>query len=86
MVQRNIPAYLIVNKRASQGCSLRKRPPRKGDRKPEREYAKMKIIKDFQNWRRYRATVAELDRLTNHELDDLGLSRADIPNVARRSR
>ena len=32
---------------------------------------------------RYRETVRELSRLTDCELDDLGLSRSDIQYVAR---
>ncbi len=32
---------------------------------------------------RYRETVRELSRLTNRELDDLGLSRSEIDFVAR---
>ncbi len=44
----------------------------------------MKLIDNFRNWRRYRNTVNELSRLSNRELNDLGISRTDIPNVARR--
>lgn len=32
---------------------------------------------------RYRETVRELSRLTDRELDDLGLSRSEIPFIAR---
>lgn len=34
---------------------------------------------------RYRETVRELSRLTDRELNDLGISRADIPYIARRA-
>lgn len=34
-------------------------------------------------WRRYNRTVSELNALTNRELDDLGIMRADIGRVAR---
>ena len=34
---------------------------------------------------RYRETVRELSRLTDRELDDLGISRYDIESVARGS-
>ncbi len=37
----------------------------------------------FRNWRRYRATVRQLDRLSTRELDDIGISRGDIYRVAR---
>ena len=33
--------------------------------------------------RHYRKTMSELARLTNTELNDLGVSRIDIPSVAR---
>ena len=45
----------------------------------------MNLARSFQSWRRYRQTTAELNRLTQRELADLGLSRADIPAVARRA-
>lgn len=34
-------------------------------------------------WRRYRATVAELDDLTDRQLADIGISRGNIAAVAR---
>lgn len=46
----------------------------------------MDIIGSFKNWRSYRRTVAELGALSNRELDDLGISRSEIPHVARRGR
>jgi uncharacterized protein YjiS (DUF1127 family) len=33
-------------------------------------------------WRRYRAAIAELENLDLRTLDDIGISRADIPRVA----
>ena len=45
----------------------------------------MNLIRDYRNWRRYRNTVSELSRLSNRELNDLGLSRGDIPYVARKA-
>ncbi|MCR5859884.1 MULTISPECIES: DUF1127 domain-containing protein [Mesorhizobium] len=45
----------------------------------------MNIIRNYRNWRRYRETVSELNRLSNRELTDLGISRSDIPFVARKS-
>lgn len=44
----------------------------------------MNLIRNYRDWRRYRQTVNELSRLTNRELDDLGITRGDIPAVARR--
>jgi uncharacterized protein YjiS (DUF1127 family) len=41
------------------------------------------LIADFKNYRLYRKTVSELQRLTNDELIDLGLHRAGIKASAR---
>ncbi|WP_127523735.1 DUF1127 domain-containing protein [Mesorhizobium sp. Z1-4] len=45
----------------------------------------MNLIRNYRNWRRYRDTVNELNRLSSRELNDLGINRGDIPFVARRS-
>ena len=45
----------------------------------------MNIIRNYRNWRRYRDTVNELSRLSNRELNDLGISRGDIAFIARKS-
>ncbi len=45
----------------------------------------MNLIRNYRNWRRYRETVSELDRLSNRELADLGMTRSDIPFIARKS-
>ena len=39
----------------------------------------------FAAWRRYRESVRELSRLTDRELDDLGIGRADIHDLVRQS-
>lgn len=36
-------------------------------------------------WRRYRDSVRELSRLSDRELSDLGIGRADIYDVVRQS-
>ena len=41
------------------------------------------LISRFNDWRAYRRTVAELASLTDRELHDIGISRADIRHVAR---
>ncbi len=46
----------------------------------------MDIIGKFKDWRAYRRTVSELSALSNRELSDLGISRSDIPFIARRAR
>jgi uncharacterized protein YjiS (DUF1127 family) len=45
----------------------------------------MTIARTLNNWRKYRQTVTELGRMTNRELNDLGINRADIQAVARAS-
>lgn len=45
----------------------------------------MNLMHNYRNWRRYRDTVNELSRLSNRELNDLGINRGDIPFVARRA-
>ncbi|MGV0879398.1 DUF1127 domain-containing protein [Martelella sp. FLE1502] len=44
----------------------------------------MNIQRSFNNWLKYRETVAELGRMSNRELSDLGISRSDIRSVARK--
>lgn len=46
----------------------------------------MNLVRSFNNWRRYRETVNELSQLSTRELNDLGISRGDIPYVARQAR
>lgn len=43
------------------------------------------IVGQYRNWRKYRSTYDELMSLSNRELEDLGISRADIPTIARRT-
>ena len=45
----------------------------------------MNLVRSYNNWRRYRETVAELGKLTSRELNDLGINRGDIPFIARAS-
>jgi uncharacterized protein YjiS (DUF1127 family) len=45
----------------------------------------MNLVRSYNAWRRYRTTVAELGRLTNRELNDLGINRGEIPFVAMSS-
>ena len=39
----------------------------------------------FTEWSGYRRTYNELSRLSNRELDDLGIARMDIKSIARRT-
>ncbi len=45
----------------------------------------MNIARSYKNWRSFRNTIAELERLSNRELSDLGIARGDIRSVARSS-
>ncbi|WP_082659851.1 DUF1127 domain-containing protein [Aureimonas sp. AU40] len=45
----------------------------------------MNIARSFNAWRQYRNTATELNRLSQGELSDLGISRSDIPALARQS-
>lgn len=65
--------------------------PRLGSKRSQREIAKnevneMNLIDNYRNWRRYRRTCNELNSLSERELTDLGISRHDIPRVARGAR
>ena len=46
----------------------------------------MGLIRNYREWRRTRETVSELNRLSNRELQDLGISRSEIPYIARQAR
>jgi uncharacterized protein YjiS (DUF1127 family) len=41
------------------------------------------ILSKVRNYLQYRETVAELSRLTDRELEDLGISRYEIETFAR---
>lgn len=41
------------------------------------------IVSKIQSYLRYRETVRELSKLSDRELDDLGIVRNDIMNIAR---
>jgi len=45
----------------------------------------MNLFRSFNNWRRYRTTVNELNRLSTHELNDLGINRSEIAAIARKA-
>jgi uncharacterized protein YjiS (DUF1127 family) len=43
----------------------------------------MNIARSLTNWRKYRQTITELGRMSDRELNDLGIGRQDIRRVAR---
>lgn len=47
--------------------------------------SKMELIKNIREWRRFRATREALSRLSDRELNDLGIGRGEIDYTARRA-
>ncbi|MAA57204.1 MAG: hypothetical protein CL855_01820 [Cryomorphaceae bacterium] len=43
----------------------------------------MKITKSYTKRKQYRRTIEELRRLTDQELNDIGINRGDIHSIAR---
>lgn len=61
-----------------------KRPPESGRTARKDTMRNTTTVLDrYRRWRRYRATVRELQGLTPRELSDLGINRADISRLAR---
>jgi uncharacterized protein YjiS (DUF1127 family) len=55
---------------------------------PPREKVKVMfdtVVKKLRSYSKYQETYRELSRLSARELNDLGISRADIPYIARRA-
>lgn len=44
-----------------------------------------RLVDSYRNWRTYRDTYNELMRLSQRDLADLGISRTDIPSIARQA-
>ena len=40
------------------------------------------VVQAYRQWRRYNDSLRELNRLGDHELADIGLTRSDIPRAA----
>lgn len=53
--------------------------------RPQERNRTMNLARSFNNWRKYRQTCTELGRMSDRELNDLGIGRADIPYVARQA-
>jgi uncharacterized protein YjiS (DUF1127 family) len=51
----------------------------------DRKETTMNITRAYSNWRKYRQTITELGRMSNRELNDLGIQRDDIRSVARQA-
>lgn len=71
-----LSTYIHLNKQTNAANTLQTPDsPRKG--------IIMNVARSFNNWRKYRQTVSELGRMSNRDLHDLGIDRADIQRVAR---
>ena len=46
----------------------------------------MNVLRTIRNYRNYRRTIGQLNAMSNHQLDDLGIVRADIADIARSAR
>ncbi len=40
------------------------------------------VVRMLRAWRRFNASIRELNRLGDRELADIGISRSDIPRIA----
>jgi uncharacterized protein YjiS (DUF1127 family) len=56
-----------------------------GSQETKAKTMELNLIRNYRNWRRYRDTVSELNRLSNRELSDLGIARGDIRYIAKTS-
>ncbi|AHK44284.1 protein Gid-like protein [Ensifer adhaerens OV14] len=54
-------------------------------RQTDLEEKVMNPIRIAKSWINYRRTVSELGNLSNHALNDIGITRYDIRNIASRS-
>jgi uncharacterized protein YjiS (DUF1127 family) len=55
-------------------------PAKSGNRKAK--IMLVAILNFLQSWRRYNASLNELNQLGDRELADIGITRSDIPRVA----
>ena len=78
LLEAGCPVYMQCTTRLSLWA-----PPRSGISPRKTTMFVTMIAAKIRAYLRYRETVRELSRLTDRELDDLGLSRSDIQYVAR---
>ena len=43
----------------------------------------LSIVRLFRDWQRYGLAMQELSHLSDRELADIGITRSDIPRIAR---
>lgn len=82
LVSRGIP-YIQVNKsggHADNNCRFPNCPIVR-----RKMTVATNILATYRNWRKYRETCSELMRLTSRELNDLGINRGDITQIAKQT-
>ena len=77
-------ALLVLEARGYTGANHRSNTDRPKFKKDDEE-TPMNPIRIVKNWLAYRRTLNELGSLSNHALNDIGLTRYDIRNVAART-
>ena len=50
-----------------------------------RRQGETKLTSSYLSWRKYRETCEKLQKLSDRELGELGITRDDIPFIARRA-
>ena len=76
LLTREVKPYMpVIENTAAPGWQPLLQARRKG--------MNMNVAHSFNNWRKYRRTVSELGRMSNHRLSDIGIERSDIPRIAR---
>ena len=78
LLEAGCPAYMQCTTKLSLWA-----PPRSGISLRKTTMFVTMIAAKIRAYLRYRETVRELSRLTDRELDDLGLSRSEISFIAR---
>jgi len=73
----------VHNKTSSSYIALVAAATRSRNRKKTMTRKTNTLYDRFRRWRRYRDTVRELQGLSTHELNDLGINRVDISRLAR---
>lgn len=62
------------------------RPQKSRSRTTAKDENMTSMRQSFKNWRKFRNTYNELNRMSDRELSDIGMTRGDIPFVARQAK
>jgi uncharacterized protein YjiS (DUF1127 family) len=80
LLRRNIIAFQRGKYPYFSPRSMHRREP---DLREKRTVMFAAIVRFIREWKRYNRSLSELNRLGDRELADIGISRSDIPRVAR---